>query len=144
MQDKVRLAEVGDIDALINLGREFHAESPYSDTNYDEIALAEFLLRGMRSMSTEIFVAVDDGTVVGAACVSMTKMYFSADTYFATELFWFVASNSRGKRAGIDLLKAMEVWSAAKGCKFLSVISFRGKAPQKYTPIETTYYRRLN
>lgn len=129
---------------LVELGARFHAESPYQDIPYEPVALAEYLLNAIASPLFGVFVAVEDGEIIGAACVAAVKVYFTSNCYFATEMFWFVDREHRKGRIGFRLLHAMERWAEDRDCKLMSVISFNGRAPRRYEPLESTHAMRLN
>lgn len=135
---------MSDVDALVELGARFHAESPYHDIPYEPVALAGHLLNAMSSPLFGIFVAEEGDEIIGAACVAAVKVYFTSNCYFATEMFWFVDQDYRKGRVGFRLLHAMERWADERNCKLMSVISFDGRKPRRYKPLESTYAMRLN
>lgn len=110
---KVRPATAADIPAMIEMGWAMHQEAPrYRSMQYDRAklhALCTALLEpgGM-------FVAEEDGRLVGMALVVIGERWFSADRYI-TDLVVYVAPEQRGGRAFLRLILAVEGWARAHG-----------------------------
>ena len=144
MSVKVRFAEVSDLPALVDLGRTFHAESPYSEIDFSSAALLRSLKEWLVSANAAMFVADNGGELVGACCTIDAKFYFSDRIRFATEMFWFVHPDYRSQNIGERLLDAMEQWADSRGCMFNAVIAFGDAHPNKYFLSENTYMKRLS
>ena len=143
MQAKVRNAEIADLERLVELGEDFHNESPYEPDTLDRTVLASYLVECITGRTHGYFVADLDGEVIGMACASTNRLYFSRSTYYAVEMFWYVTPDYRGG-CGQLLLHAMENWASEQGCDYIVIGSFAGKCPDGYQPAENTYSRRLN
>ncbi|MDJ0789122.1 MAG: GNAT family N-acetyltransferase [Myxococcota bacterium] len=132
-----------DAEALLELGYEFHAESPYADLPFSEKNLNRNLLAWMQSSDAAVFVAEADDGLVGCSCVAQAEFYFSTARY-AMEQFWFVSERHRGGSVGQQMLHRMQDWAASKGCTYFSIIKFHGDVPKPFMPFERTFAVRLN
>lgn len=108
----IRNAVHDDVDALLELGREMHAESWYAYLPFDEAkvrnALCTAISRG--------FLAVQeaDGRIVGGMAGLITEFWFCR-SLIATDLGLFVKSDKRGSTAAVRLVQAFIDWARANG-----------------------------
>lgn len=126
----VRQAKVSDIDALVELGRNFVWYSSYGsmiDVADDDIArgLCQVLDHGV------IFVAERNGEIVGGIAGIMNSLWFASHVKVGTELAWWVKPESRNSSAAVKLLRAFESWSAEQGASHVAMsdLVISGEAP---------------
>lgn len=114
----VRRATEADIDTLIAMGQALHDES----ARYQGMAFSPDKLRRLwtylqGTLLAEvgaIFVAEQDGQVVGMTIVHITERWFS-DDQFVTDLTMYVKPECRDGMAFRRLVKALEGWAAEQG-----------------------------
>ena len=112
---RVRLALESDIDELAALTREAMAETrPWLD--YDDHAARETFYGYLDTAEPTIFVAEDDGALVGMSVASI-QQYRTASGLFVVQEVLFVCPGSRGTRAAVLLMKQLVAWSASLGAK---------------------------
>jgi len=116
----VRQAAVSDVDALVELGRNFVWYSSYGsmiNVTDDDIArgLCQVLDHGV------IFVAERKGEIVGGIAGVMNSLWFAPHVKVGTELAWWVRPDSRNSPAAVRLLRAFESWSAEQGATHVAM-----------------------
>lgn len=125
MGTRVRAAALDDIDVLVAMGRELHAESPrYNVMSFNETKvrmLAQRLLTG--TMTTDpvggVFVAEQNG-VVGMAAGFVSEHWFS-DEKMLCDYTVYVRPGSRGSFAFVRLVGILEDWGRRQGARFSSI-----------------------
>ena len=107
-----------DAAQLIELGKEFHNESPFhSRYKFDVNKSVDFMKTLSLSNDCCFYIAVDDDdNILGMAGGQMSSMYYTDDKY-ASELIFYVAPKSRASRVAISLLKKFEDWAKENGAK---------------------------
>lgn len=117
---KVRRATAADVDALIPLLQDFHAEAPnYRDEPLDVEKLRRWLAQRMQgstllSDDAVVFVAESGGAIRGLLVGFMVDRFFN-DLRIAAELMLYVTPASRGGRAFPMLVRAFKDWGRAQG-----------------------------
>lgn len=133
----IRKATRDDLDFIADMGRDFHAYSPWSDIEFDREATKEFIGRVIDGG----VVFLSDAGMIGGI---LNPLYFNPCHVVAVELFWWAKSGGRG------LMNAFETWaeeSDAKGIQFsalgddkadrMSVLFNRAG----YRKVETGYFK---
>jgi GNAT superfamily N-acetyltransferase len=103
-------------EALIELGREMHEESSYSELEFDPKRVLETFKWYLEDQSRTAIIAWKGDNPVGLYAGYITKYYFSNDTV-ANDIAWFVTKKLRGTRVGLRLLDMFEEWALEKGVK---------------------------
>lgn len=118
----VRRAIEADLDALLPLCRQFHAESPHhSRLRFSEARVAELILAALANPDWLALVACDDdGTIIGMGLFYFALAFFSDEGEVGDLTFW-VAPEHRGGRAAVLMLKDLEGWVKLKRAKRLSI-----------------------
>jgi len=136
----VRQATEADIPRLIDLGRLFHARSPYRDKFYNPERVAQ-TLKSVIETGT-VFVSGDPIHSMGAAIKG--PMWFS-EGEAAQELFLW-------GQDGKMIREALEEWATGQGCESFSMVCLEdGKAAQMtrlyrmagYQPAERHFLKAL-
>lgn len=148
----VRKAVVGDIPAMVMIGKRFIDESGYRKLgiNGNPHKLHDSLQKAVNDESCGVFVADRAGVLIGVAQAVKFTNYFS-DAPTAIELFWWVAPEHRGGSSAIRLMEAMERWADEQLCvtfAMVDIVSINGSAPRIYERrgyelCERTWIKRL-
>jgi GNAT superfamily N-acetyltransferase len=128
----VRLArDAADVEAIMALGRLFHAEGPYfRGQPYDEDRLRAFGRRALATGNPGGIMAERDGQLVGIAVVAVGEQFYSG-TMVATVQLLYVRPEARGGASAVKLLRAIRRWSAAAGADDLHLHVTSAIAPAK-------------
>lgn len=112
----VRRANLFDIPAFIALGRRIYADSAYSFLDFDQIKAENLLRHYLNAPATHcVFVAEDDGLLIGGLCGYVTEYFFSREK-FASDQTFFVAPEWRGFIA-LKLVAAFCDWAEVHGAR---------------------------
>ncbi len=118
---KLRLATEDDFDNLVEIGRAFHKESGYPQ-EFDEKVVGQLILNFFKTPKTEaiIIVAVKGDEIIGAIAGGIAPGLFWSELT-STELMWWIATEHRKGKIGLELYSAYEYWAIniAK-CKYIS------------------------
>lgn len=144
----IRPATVADIPRIVEMGRQFIADTSYRGGIADNPdRLARTAARLIEGDDSALFVADTGAAVVGMIGV-YTYTHPYSDELFATELFWWMDPEHRG--AGLRLLKHAEAWARWRGATALQVVAPRsndrlGVLYERlgFTRVETHYQRDL-
>lgn len=111
----IRPIEQKDVDTIIELGREFHQESPiYSRFTYSEKRIRELANAAIGNPNEfACFVAEKDNKVIGLFAGYITNLFFSNDCA-AYDIVLYVAPKDRDGRTAFMLVHAFEHWAAEK------------------------------
>jgi len=140
----IRVATVDDMPALIEMGRRFHAASPWADMPINEAHLTAHLTGFIEGDNSVVFVLED---LTGGVGLFVSPVYFSDHTV-AQEVFWYCESPRNGR----GLLEVAELWAANMGASRMSMICLEGKNTEivgklyerrGYRPTEHTYMKAL-
>ncbi len=144
----IRPAREADVPALVELGRRFHAASPWAEVEFAPEAAAGALCAMLASEAAAVFVSDDGAAVRGALGVMVGPVFFAADARLAQESFWWCDS----PRDALRLLEAAEYWSRRKGAGRLIMLRLEGVRDHgmdrlyrrlDYAPVEHHYAKVL-
>lgn len=112
----VRTATEADIPAILEMGRDLHAESPrYRSSTYrpDKVeALARTVIPGGGTL-----IAEKDGTIIGMLAGYVAEQWFS-DYKVATDFTFYIKPEHRKTgRAALKLVRAFEEWAIVQGAR---------------------------
>lgn len=115
----VRRATPADIDTLVAMARELHAEAPaYRGEPFDEQVLrrrlTERLRRGVLVDHSVVFLAEGGGRAVGVLLAVIVPRDFN-DLLIACETSLYVRPEHRGGRALPRLVEAYKAWAREQG-----------------------------
>lgn len=124
---KIRLASVGDLDEVLVLAGQNHAESRYSADPLDALKLVETFKHFLNMPKTHcVFVATtDSGAVVGLLAGHVFEYFFNHTTV-AQSVVFYVMPHYRGTSAAMKLLVAFRKWAEHRKLKELCVASNGG------------------
>jgi GNAT superfamily N-acetyltransferase len=154
MRAEIRAAEPNDLNALIDMGREFFDHSGNGAfTTFDEPSLTATLIALISGVSGgSLLVAEVSGRVVGMAACLVFPFYANHGTLIGQELFWWTNPDHR-KGIGGELLDELEAEAKRKGAKVFISANLAGEHDatferlyrrRGYTPAENTFIRRLS
>ena len=110
----VRPMTTEDLPGALNLGQRMHQESVYRQFDYDENKFGRLLCNYIiRTDDRFAYVGETNGVLSGVFLGSISPHYFGNDLV-ASDTLWYVAPQSRGSRAGLQLLRAFERWAKTK------------------------------
>ncbi len=138
----IRRAEQADLDRLVSMAREFHAESRYARLPFGEEPMRAFLSGMLCSERAVVLISGEgDGALVGM----LVPLIFTAGPAFvADEVFLYVRRERRGGLGAPRLLRTFEDWARAAGaiechCSALAGDGANGRIEALY---ERLGYRR--
>ena len=117
----IRVAQAGEIDALLELGVSAHRESVFSALPFDR-ERAERACREMTGAagSKTILVAEKAGRAVGLLAATADHHFFSS-AVGATCLMFYVQPDHRGGLAAVKLLHSFKRWAKVHGASRLYI-----------------------
>jgi len=142
----IREAVAGDIPALVEMGRKFHAASPVADLPYSPEAAGAVCAALIETGG--LFVIETDGAVRGMAGAVASPTWFGS-AKAGQELFWW--ADGCGSEA-LDLRRRLEDWARDQGCVRFSMICLEDpRAPvlarlyrrEGYAPVEYHFMKEL-
>jgi GNAT superfamily N-acetyltransferase len=140
----VRSAIAEDLPRYLPLGQAFHAASPmHSAMPFDVDGFSDFFLRAIQDPNMGVWLAEDDGAVIGITGALFYPMYFSPSSMVVQELWWWLTPEARGKGVGHALLNVIESWATAKGATALFMVALEDENAEKMAQIYTRKGFRL-
>jgi len=109
-----------DVKALVELGRQMHSESSYSQLKFEPKRVLETFDWYLNDENKTAIIARKGDKPVGLYAGYMSKYYFS-DEYVANDIAWFVTKSLRGTRVGLRLLDMFENWAKEKGASEIRI-----------------------
>lgn len=140
----IRLANEGDIGALMRMGAAFHAASPWRDIPLDVDRLEQNFRSLMTSETSALFITDDQTGTMGLVS---GPIYF-ANAVAVQETFWWCEN----PRHALSLLNAAEQWAREIGADQLCMIRLEGMrddqlhnlyARRGFSPTEHVYVKAL-
>jgi GNAT superfamily N-acetyltransferase len=143
----IRPGTAEDLPAIVAMGRDFLAASPYAPHFAENQVQMQALATQLIAADTAaILVAEQDGAIVGMLGIIASPHFISGEMT-AGEVFWWVDPAHRG--GGVRLLRAAEAWAQARGAVAMQMIAPNDRVGEfyervGYQPIERTFIRRLD
>jgi GNAT superfamily N-acetyltransferase len=146
----IRDAGLADVDALVDLGASFLAQTSYGALlPTSRVAIAAIMTRLIESPDGVLFVAVDRaGTLTGMLGALCFTHPLSGERV-ASEFYWWVEPAARGGRDSLRLLRLTITWARAQGAVRLHMIAPEGSGVGRlyrrlgFVPVETAYQLAL-
>ncbi|WP_366143329.1 GNAT family N-acetyltransferase [Azospirillum sp.] len=146
----IRPATLDDVPALVELLKEFVSMSGYTAlASYDPDSAAITCAALIRREDGIVFVAMDDGAVVGAVGAMSAPGPWNRSLSTVTEIFFYVSPGWRNG-TGRSLLKALRDWAKNAGASvlFMGALERNDRVGCMYrragfTPVEQMYVGRL-
>lgn len=133
----VRVATSEDVSAIVDMGREFHAYSPWRDVEFDADAVSVFV---ERLIDGGVIFISETGMIGGV----INPLYFNPAHSVAAELFWWAKSGGR------ELMARFEEWAVEQGASGIQFSALGDSQSDRmdrlfiragYSKVETGYYR---
>lgn len=142
-----------DLPEILRMGREFTARSHASRLGaYSEANTAEFLRSLAPGSPVAVFLAEDEGRVVGMTGGIVFPLFWADSLFLGQELFWWVDPEARGGSASRMLREALEDWARGLGAKGFYMVALHDENAGRveklyrragYEPTEHTYLKEL-
>jgi len=100
--------------AVLTLGRLAHGETAHQHLKLDLSYLLENARKFTYSDKCAFWLAWEDEKPVGVFAGKVTDYFFSKDLV-AGDSLWYVVSEKRGSRIGLELLNLFEKWAKDQG-----------------------------
>ena len=149
----VRDATEDDLSDYIRMGRLFHQSCPLNNTiEFDDEGFSEFYRAALENDSLGVWVAEDDGEIVGICSAIAYGMYFNPSSIVVQEMWWWTSSDVRGKGAGSAMFKHLEQWATEKNASALFMIALQNDDSDRvcdiytrkgFRPMERTFFREV-
>ena len=113
----IRYIEEKDVDAVLNLGEEFHKESPiYNVYPWDRESAKSFFYNVMQHKDECGIVAYDKDELIGMVFGSVDKCYFSKSKTL-NEYIFYIKKDKRGGKTVFKLIDKWVEWGIERGAK---------------------------
>jgi GNAT superfamily N-acetyltransferase len=149
----VRNAIAEDLPRYLPLAQAFHAASPmHGVIAFDVDGYSDFYLRAINDPAMGVWLAEEDGVVIGITGALFYPMYFSPTNMVVQELWWWLTPEARGKGAGQAMYKTIESWATAKGATALFMIALEDERAgtmanlygrKGFRPVERTFLKEV-
>jgi GNAT superfamily N-acetyltransferase len=108
----IRDATEQDLDAIVELGLEMHAESSYRDLRFDPGKVRSFMSGLIVTQYVRVYEK--DGQLLGGMAGLITPTWFS-DDLSATDIALMVSKEHRGSLIAVRLIKDFVRWATDRG-----------------------------
>lgn len=125
---RIEWGQPSDVEAIIRLGKQMHAESRFAHLAYDEQrlrAVLEAAIRDERRRYCVLVARAADGTLAGLLFGNIERHYFST-AYIAQNVAFFIARPWRGSSGAVRLLTAFRRWAINRGAAELYLYQTAG------------------
>ena len=119
---------------------------------FDTEGFSNFFLHAVQNPDIGVWLAEDDGEIIGIAGALFYPMYFSPSNMVVQELWWWLTPEARGKGAGQAMYDMIESWAIAKNATALFMIALEDDDAEKmaslytrkgFRPMERTYIKEV-
>lgn len=138
----LKLAEMEDLETVLNLSEQFLKTTYYKDLYNPE--KVRYVLETLIESPAGVVIMMDDyGMLAGAASPFMFGLFD-----VASELGWWINPDKRKSGAGSVLLNAFEEWARRMNCKMITMISLDDEVSKYYEKMgyslhERTYIKEI-
>ena len=146
----IRDAGIGDVDALVDLGASFLAQTPYGALlPTAPVAIAAIMTRLITDPAGALFVSVDRAGALTGMLGALCFTHPLSGEWVASEFYWWVEPAARGGLDSLRLLKLTITWARAQGAVRLHMIAPEGSGVGRlyrrlgFVPVETAYQLAL-
>jgi GNAT superfamily N-acetyltransferase len=149
----VRNAIAEDLPRYAPLAQTFHAASPMRDViPFDPEGYTNFFLQAVQSPDVGLWLAEENGNIIGIAGALFYPMYFSPSNMVVQELWWWLTPEARGKGAGQAMYDMIESWAIAKNATAIFMIALEDERADKmanvyarkgFRPMERTFMKEV-
>lgn len=113
----IRAAIPQDIQFLVPMAEQMHAESPfYRNIPFDRGDMRDFLVKMVGNTDNFcVLVSEVEGRIVGMFAACLCFYYFNQKKCYSGDIGFYVDPPSRGGRHAFALIRAYELWAAERG-----------------------------
>ena len=132
----IRPAEIGDLDAIVEMGERFYRSTSYA--HWASFCPDSARLLGQMLIEEGVVLLADGPSrPIGMVGLAVVPFMFNRSALAAHEVFWWVDPEARGGLAAWRLLKAVEPACIERGCSAIQM-TLLGDSPE----IASSMYRR--
>ena len=117
----IRAANEGDFDRILEMAEMFWQETCYLEPFSREATMPYIQM----SFDCGLLAVAEIAGEVKGFCAAICTPMMGSGVMIGTELAWWIDEDARGGRAGINLLKQMEVMAKESGVKYWNMIAMR-------------------
>lgn len=117
----IRAATFEDYATLIDMGRKFYSDLPYSDIPFNEKSAVRWL--DFMAKQGVLLVAEMQGVVIGMAGGVFSQFIFNDEHKVGAELMFWIEPLFRAEGIGVQLLETLEKAAQNAGCVRWSMIA---------------------
>lgn len=121
-----------DIREGVELGRVMHAESFYSDLDYDPEKLHKFFSSAVVDPAYLVLIGRDDQQVMQGFGIFYASQYWFGKDHIVSDLALFIHPDFRKTTMAIKMLRHLETWARAWGAKEVCLGSTTGVKTEAY------------
>ncbi len=114
----IRYAEESDIEQLLLLALQMHAESRYSALEFSIDKTYDFFMSCISNPDYLLLVAEEDGQLIGGFA-GYTFAHYCSDDICAGDFALYMQPDKRGGFAAYRLIKLFMGWAKMKGAKLI-------------------------
>jgi len=150
---QVRLATAEDLPAYLVQARLFHENSPVrTSIKFDEAGYSSFYLAALQNSEVGMWLAEQDGILIGIAGALAYGIYFSPSTRVVQELWWWLTPAARGTGAGAKMFDQIEQWAIMQKAHAIFMIALEDSHVESmvklyhragYSPTERTFMKEI-
>jgi len=148
----VRQSVFSDEADLVRMGEAFFNELAVSALiKFSPESLVEFVRAASMNENSRVWVAEEEGKIVGAAAGICYPFYFTGELT-TQELFWWVDPEARKLNVGKSLYQTLEDWAVENGSTTIQMVAIENGSAESvgkiykrmgFMPNEHTYIRGL-
>lgn len=142
----VRLAEIADLDAIVELGIETWPDAPFSQLPPQRGWMRQSIARFLETRDAAGWLLCDGAELVGVLAVSLLDHWMTGQR-IAVQWWWWIRPEHRNGQ-GLRLLREAESWAKSKGASAMHLLSINDNFDAlceslHYNKLETTYTKEL-
>lgn len=130
----IREADFDDLAGIIELGVAMHSTCNFAHMRFDRREFGEFLVHLISTPRHVVFVAEEDGALVGATLCSVFKSYMGPDL-MAAEHACFVLPEHRKGSLGLRMVKQYVEWAKEQGARRITAGNSAGAPDSGYVAL---------
>lgn len=149
----VRKAAAVDLPGYLEMGKKFHESSPmHGVIDFDDNGYSNFYLSALHDENIGMWLAEDDGNLVGIVGAIIYPLYFNPGAKVVQELWWWVSPESRGSGVGRQMFSEIEEWATVNNASAIFMIALQNEHLEKmeklydgagFRPLERTYIKEV-
>ena len=137
---EIRKAEWQELEHVLPLCRQFFNEIEWKDTTFEPDVMLATLSALVADAHCNLLVVVDGEKIVGTVGIQIAPMFWGTDPV-ATELFWYMDPEYRGRACSLKLFQQAEAWAKEAGAKVMLMGMTATSPPHVRTMYERAGYR---